>query len=156
MQNFRIKLNLLFEAEVEVEAENFLQAKERATECMGAVCSASMGNYDYLKDWELKTHPSKILFQGLKSDVYYKGLKFTGINLRKEKSDVDGDSFFLEIFIQDGESYETIKTEVSSSEYDYFFNEGLDTEQSPQRIYIYTRDIIEPELEKYINDKVQS
>lgn len=95
MRPFRVKLGIEFEIDVEVEAENFDQAKRRAIKATGAISSASMNNFDYLKDWELGIHPQKVYFKELISDVYYRGLKLTGVTIRKDKSGKYWDRFYI-------------------------------------------------------------
>lgn len=148
MRPFRVKLGIEFEIDVEVEAENFDQAKRRAIKATGAISSASMNNFDYLKDWELGIHPQKVYFKELISDVYYRGLKLTGVTIRKEKSGKYWDRFYIIIETDKG----TIKKAITSDEYDFLFDLDIDQENSIHRTYTITEDLINEKLDEYLDD----
>lgn len=148
MRPFRVKLGIEFEIDVEVEAENFDQAKRRAIKATGAISSASMNNFDYLKDWELGIHPQKVYFKELISDVYYRGLKLTGVTIRKEKSGKYWDRFYIIIETDKG----TIKKAITSDEYDFLFDLDIDQENSIHRTYTIAEDLINEKLDEYLDD----
>lgn len=148
MRPFRVKLGIEFEIDVEVEAENFDKAKRRAIKATGAISSASMNNFDYLKDWELGIHPQKVYFKELISDVYYRGLKLTGVTIRKEKSGKYWDRFYIIIETDKG----TIKKAITSDEYDFLFDLDIDQENSIHRTYTIAEDLINEKLDEYLDD----
>lgn len=148
MKPFRVKLGIEFGIDVEVEAENLDQAKRRAIKATGAICSASMNNFDYLKDWELGIHPQKVYFKELISDVYYRGLKLTGITIRKEKSGKYWDRYYIVIETDKG----TIKKAITSDEYDFLFDLDIDQENSIHRTYTIAEDLINEKLDEYLDD----
>lgn len=148
MRPFRVKLGIEFEIDVEVEAENFDQAKRRAIKATGAISSASMNNFDYLKDWELGIHPQKVYFKELISDVYYRGLKLTGVTIRKDKSGKYWDRFYIIIETDKG----TIKKAITSDEYDFLFDLDIDQENSIHRTYTIAEDLINEKLDEYLDD----
>lgn len=150
MRNFKVKLGIEFEIDVEVEAESFEQAKKRAIEVTGAVCSASMNNFDYLKYWELRVHPNDVYFKSLISDVYYKGLKLTGVTIRKEKSGKCWDKFYIVIETDKG----TIKKAITRDEYDFLFDLDIDQENDIHKTYTIAEDLINEKLDEYLDDKV--
>lgn len=148
MRPFRVKLGIEFEIDVEVEAENFDQAKRRAIKATGAISSASMNNFDYLKDWELGIHPQKVYFKELISNVYYRGLKLTGVTIRKDKSGKYWDRFYIIIETDKG----TIKKAITSDEYDFLFDLDIDQENSIHRTYTIAEDLINEKLDEYLDD----
>lgn len=148
MRPFRVKLGIEFEIDVEVEAENFDQAKRRAIKATGAISSASMNNFDYLKDWELGIHPQKVYFKELISDVYYRGLKLTGVTIRKEKSGKYWDRFYIIIETDKG----TIKKSITSDEYDFLFDLDVDQENIIHRTYTIAEDLINEKLDEHLDD----